>query len=162
MTNNDLVEEYDHHHQDDIDHLLLTVLLPSFPPNRSQWKKLEHALHFINKSRSCSSEEKRKYFPNKTERGRGTETYYLESELRLDVRQYSVHCIPTGGNYYLSVLSSQLYLDQRTEFSHRSVSYASNNIKSAYSPGKLGNSKKMFSKDQISWSKLKHFLQQIM
>ena len=88
MANNDLVEEYDHHHQDDIDHLLLTVLLPSFPPNRSQWKKLEHALHFINKSRSCSSEEKRKYFGNKTE------SYYLESEPGVDVRQYSVPCIP--------------------------------------------------------------------
>ena len=86
------MEEEDHHHQNDIDHLLLTVLLPSFPPNRSQWKKLELALNFINKSRTSSSEEKRKYFQNKTERGglTGTEAYYLQSDWGLDARQDSV------------------------------------------------------------------------
>jgi len=35
-----------------VDHLLQTVLVPSFPPNRSQWKKLELALKFINKSKA--------------------------------------------------------------------------------------------------------------
>ena len=84
----------DDDHQNDIDHLLLTVLLPSFPPNRSQWKKLEHALNFINKSRSSSSEEERKYFQNKTERGRRAETErnYLQSAKGLDARQGSVPC----------------------------------------------------------------------
>ena len=88
----ELKMEEDHNHQNDIDHLLLTVLLPSFPPNRSQWKKLEHALNFINKSRSSSSEEERKYFQNKTERGRRAETErnYLQSAKGLDARQGSV------------------------------------------------------------------------
>ena len=36
----------------EVDHLLKTVLVPSFPPNRSQWKKLELALKFINKSKA--------------------------------------------------------------------------------------------------------------
>ena len=36
----------------EVDHLLQTVLVPSFPPNRSQWKKLELALKFINKSKA--------------------------------------------------------------------------------------------------------------
>ena len=82
----------DDDHQNDIDHLLLTVLLPSYPPNRSQWKKLEHALHFINQSRtSSSSQQEKKYFQNK----RRTENYYLQSEQGLDVRQGSVPCTGT-------------------------------------------------------------------
>ena len=36
----------------EVDHLLKSVLVPSFPPNRSQWKKLEIALKFINKSKA--------------------------------------------------------------------------------------------------------------
>ena len=104
MTNKpveDRHHHHHHHHQYDIDHLLLTVLLPSFPPNRSQWKKLEHALNFINKSRPSSSKEERKYFPNKTEkesRMTGTESYYLLSGAGLDARQDSVPSTPrTGG-----------------------------------------------------------------
>ena len=42
---------------EDIEQLLLTILVPSFPPNRSQWKKLENALNFIKKSRKASSSE---------------------------------------------------------------------------------------------------------
>ena len=38
--------------KEEVEQLLLTVLLPSFPPNRSQWKKLEIALDFIKKSRT--------------------------------------------------------------------------------------------------------------
>ena len=92
MTNQAVEEDGDH--QTDIDHLLLTVLLPSFPPNRSQWKKLEHALNFINKSRSCSSEEERKYFQNRTEREKRAESerYYLQSGEGLEARRGSVPC----------------------------------------------------------------------
>ena len=36
----------------EVDHLLKSLLVPSFPPNRSQWKKLELALKFINKSKA--------------------------------------------------------------------------------------------------------------
>ena len=39
----------------DLEHLLSTILVPSFPPNRSQWKKLEIALKFINKSKKSAS-----------------------------------------------------------------------------------------------------------
>ena len=38
----------------DIDNLLKTVLVPSYPPNRSQWKKIELAMKFINKSKNCA------------------------------------------------------------------------------------------------------------
>ena len=36
----------------DVEDLLKSVLVPSFPPNRSQWKKLELAMKFINKSKA--------------------------------------------------------------------------------------------------------------
>ena len=36
----------------EVDHLLKSVLVPSFPPNRSQWKKLELAMKFINQSKA--------------------------------------------------------------------------------------------------------------
>ena len=37
---------------EELEQLLLTILVPAFPPNRSQWKKLEVALNFIKKSRT--------------------------------------------------------------------------------------------------------------
>ena len=42
----------------DIDDLLHTILIPTFPPNRSQWKKLENALKFINKSKESANNTK--------------------------------------------------------------------------------------------------------
>ena len=42
---------------DNIEQLLLTILVPSYPPNRSQWKKLENALKFIKKSRKASGSD---------------------------------------------------------------------------------------------------------
>ena len=42
----------------DVDQLLQTILVPSFPPNRSQWRKLEIAMKFINKSKTSSSQTK--------------------------------------------------------------------------------------------------------
>ena len=36
----------------EVEDLLKSVLVPSFPPNRSQWKKLELAMKFINKSKA--------------------------------------------------------------------------------------------------------------
>ena len=36
----------------DVDHILHSVLVPSFPPNTSQWRKLELAMKFINKSKA--------------------------------------------------------------------------------------------------------------
>ena len=36
----------------EVDHLLQTVIVPAFPPNRSQWRKLEIAMEFINKSKN--------------------------------------------------------------------------------------------------------------
>ena len=48
----------------DLEHLLSTILVPSFPPNRSQWKKLELAMKFINNSKAVverkRSENKKK------------------------------------------------------------------------------------------------------
>ena len=42
----------------DIDHLLHSVLIPTFPPNRSQWRKLENALKFINNSKQSANTTK--------------------------------------------------------------------------------------------------------
>ena len=51
----------------DLEHLLSTILVPSFPPNRSQWKKLENALKFINKSKkSASVQNREKTSPKKS------------------------------------------------------------------------------------------------
>ena len=36
--------------------LLNTLLVPTYPPNRSQWKKLELALKFINLSKQSAKE----------------------------------------------------------------------------------------------------------
>ena len=38
--------------------LLNTLLVPTYPPNRSQWKKLELALKFINMSKQSAKESK--------------------------------------------------------------------------------------------------------
>ena len=38
--------------------LLNTLLVPTYPPNRSQWKKLELALKFINMSKKRVRESK--------------------------------------------------------------------------------------------------------
>ena len=37
--------------QGDVDQLLQTILVPTFPPNRSQWRKLDIAMHFIHRSK---------------------------------------------------------------------------------------------------------------
>ena len=37
---------------DEVDHLLQTVIVPAFPANRSQWRKLEITMEFINKSKN--------------------------------------------------------------------------------------------------------------
>ena len=42
----------------DLDGLLHSVLIPSIPPNRSQWRKLELALKFINKSKNCAKKKR--------------------------------------------------------------------------------------------------------
>ena len=44
--------------EENIDHLLQTVLVPATPPNRSQWRKLELALKFINKSKKSVKQKK--------------------------------------------------------------------------------------------------------
>ena len=38
--------------------LLQTILVPSYPPNRSQWRKLELALKFINLSKKSARDAK--------------------------------------------------------------------------------------------------------
>ena len=43
---------------DEVEHLLQTVLVPAFPPNRSQWRKLEIAMKFINKSKNSVKQTK--------------------------------------------------------------------------------------------------------
>ena len=37
--------------QGDVDQLLQTILVPTFPPNRSQWRKLDIAMQFIHRSK---------------------------------------------------------------------------------------------------------------
>jgi phenylalanyl-tRNA synthetase alpha subunit len=52
-----------------MDQLLHSIMIPTIPPNRSQWKKLELALKFINKSKHVADEKKkeRKLSVNKTQ-----------------------------------------------------------------------------------------------
>ena len=40
--------------------LLNTLLVPAYPPNRSQWRKLELALKFINVSKQSAKQSKSK------------------------------------------------------------------------------------------------------
>jgi hypothetical protein len=44
----------------DVDKILQTILVPSFPPNRSQWRKLDLALKFINKSKHSSTQTRKR------------------------------------------------------------------------------------------------------
>ena len=44
----------------DVDNILQTILVPSFPPNRSQWRKLDLALKFINKSKHSSTQTRKR------------------------------------------------------------------------------------------------------
>ena len=44
----------------DVDKILQTILVPSFPPNRSQWRKLDLALKFINKSKHSATHTRKK------------------------------------------------------------------------------------------------------
>ena len=39
-----------------VDDLLNTLRIPAFPPDRSQWRKLEIAVKFINKSKHCAQQ----------------------------------------------------------------------------------------------------------
>ena len=39
-----------------VDELLNTLRIPAFPPDRSQWRKLEIAVNFINKSKHCAEQ----------------------------------------------------------------------------------------------------------
>ena len=52
--------------RDTVEHLLRTVLVPSYPPNRSQWRKLELALKFINMSLKSSKKAKKPGYDKKT------------------------------------------------------------------------------------------------
>ena len=40
-----------------IDELLGTVKIPCWPPNRSQWRKLDLAIKFINISKKCVADK---------------------------------------------------------------------------------------------------------
>ena len=46
--------------KEDVEQLLHTVLVPAFPPNRSQWRKLEIAMKFINISKKSARETRMK------------------------------------------------------------------------------------------------------
>jgi hypothetical protein len=52
--------------RDTVEHLLRTVLVPSYPPNRSQWRKLELAMKFINKSLKSRKKAKKPGSDKKT------------------------------------------------------------------------------------------------
>ena len=73
----------------DLEHLLSTILVPSFPPNRSQWKKLEIALKFINKSKKSASIQNREkklctknrdYYENSRKMSKSFDHHFDEEE----------------------------------------------------------------------------------
>ena len=57
---------YSSEERDTVEHLLRTVLVPAYPPNRSQWRKLQLALKFINKGSKSSKKTKKPGSDKKT------------------------------------------------------------------------------------------------
>ena len=70
----------------DVEDLLKSVLVPSFPPNRSQWKKLELAMKFIKKSKA---EVERRRCAEQDQGGRKTQKAEdkVRKELNLSARE---------------------------------------------------------------------------
>merc|ERR1712227_675739 len=61
---------------ENLDKILETVLVPSQPPLRSQWRKLELALNFINKSKKSINQNKNNMSKNETmENSKKRESY---------------------------------------------------------------------------------------
>ena len=126
--------------QEEVEQLLLSILVPSFPPNRSQWKKLEIALDFIKKSRS-QTRMRRRQEPSEC------------------ARLGSVSC--NTSNFLHKALRGLII----REFPDRSPAAATiyaNNIISALPQEKFTAKNKMLRLKHISWSKLKRSLQKIM
>ena len=48
-----------HQHPEDVQGILNTLLVPMDPPNRSQWRKLELAMKFINISKQSVANSRR-------------------------------------------------------------------------------------------------------
>ena len=70
---------YSSEERDTVEHLLRTVLVPSYPPNRSQWRKLELALKFINKSLKSSKKATTKgSVPDKQTVHKQSQRYFSE------------------------------------------------------------------------------------
>lgn len=123
--------------KEEVEQLLLTVLLPSFPPNRSQWKKLEIALDFIKKSRTQTR----------------ARTESVEDSGRLGSVSSDLQ----------ELVDSALYNYQKTEFPHRVPgTIFVNNTTPAIPPQKITSKNKMLLQKPISWSKLKRSLQKMM
>ena len=122
--------------KEEVEQLLLTVLLPSFPPNRSQWKKLEIALDFIKKSRTQTRAR-----AESVESGR-------RGSVSSDLQE-----LP----------DSALYNYQKTEFPQRVPgTIFVNNTTPAIPPQEITSKHKMLLQKPISWSKLKRSLQKMM
>ena len=68
----------------EVEDLLKSVLVPSFPPNRSQWKKLELAMKFIKKSKA---EVERRRSEDDGARKTQQEEDKVRKELSLSVRE---------------------------------------------------------------------------
>ena len=82
-----------------VEHLLQTIRIPSYPPNRSQWRKLELALKFINKS--LKSTNKSKTSPSVANKKKTPKLTYQRSwdEENLKEKQWpaSLSSATTGG-----------------------------------------------------------------
>ena len=70
----------------ELEDLLKSVLVPSFPPNRSQWKKLELAMKFINASKA---QVERKRCEDRGGNGKSTQNDEdkVRKELNLSARE---------------------------------------------------------------------------
>ena len=67
----------------DIDNLLHSVLIPTSPPNRSQWKKLDYALKFTSNIKHSSNRKREK---NKISESNVENTHENSNEIRKHVQ----------------------------------------------------------------------------
>ena len=71
----------------EVEGLLKSVLVPSFPPNRSQWKKLELAMKFINNSKAVVERKRSENHGGKSAKSTQKEDDKVRKELSLSTRE---------------------------------------------------------------------------
>jgi hypothetical protein len=96
-----------------IDDLMHSVLIPSFQPTRSQWKKIENALRFINNSKQSAHETRER----KVLECKGTNKQTKSMERLEDMASealdssYNHHMDMVPHSYFCSIIIFVLLID---------------------------------------------------